>query len=244
MGHGFLLDKGTFTTIDFPGAAGTTTFGINAAGQIVGIYGDAGGTEHGYLLDKGTFTTIDVPGSTLTQAFDINARGQIVGDYTDASGTSHGFLLDKGTFTTIDPPGSVFTQAIGINAAGRIVGDFELPGQHHGFLLDKGTFTLIDFPGPPTGTDALGINAADQSWAATLPAGRARLSPRQGHVHHDRPARLHIHRGYRDQCRGPDRGRLHGRQRHGPWLSSGAIVGAAHKLPGRGALDTATQIRG
>ena len=90
--HGFLLDKGTYATIDFPGALATDALGINAAGQIVGHYLD-GFTQHGFLLDEGTFTTVDPPGSTFTEAIGINAAGQIVGDYMDASGTQHGFLV-------------------------------------------------------------------------------------------------------------------------------------------------------
>ena len=49
-GHGFLLDKGNFTTIDFPGAPATApkgALGINDGGQIVGFYG----TSLGFLLD-------------------------------------------------------------------------------------------------------------------------------------------------------------------------------------------------
>ena len=47
--HGFLLDKGTFTTIDPPGSAFTQAIGINAAGHIVGDYMDASGTFHGFV---------------------------------------------------------------------------------------------------------------------------------------------------------------------------------------------------
>jgi probable HAF family extracellular repeat protein len=52
---------------------------VNARGQIVGGYIDAGGTGHGFLLDNGTFITIDVPGATDTGVVGINAGGQIVG---------------------------------------------------------------------------------------------------------------------------------------------------------------------
>jgi uncharacterized membrane protein len=48
--HGFLLDKGTFTAIDVPGATRTSALGINARGQIVGFY-DVSGTEHGFLAE-------------------------------------------------------------------------------------------------------------------------------------------------------------------------------------------------
>jgi hypothetical protein len=45
-----LLDKkGTFTTIDGPGATFTFASGINAAGDIVGFYEDSSGTGHGFV---------------------------------------------------------------------------------------------------------------------------------------------------------------------------------------------------
>jgi probable HAF family extracellular repeat protein len=62
-GHGFLLDNGTYTTLDVWGQ------GINASSQIVGIGG---------LLDNGNYTPLNVPGFTYTWANGINASGQIV----------------------------------------------------------------------------------------------------------------------------------------------------------------------
>jgi probable HAF family extracellular repeat protein len=46
--HGFLDSGGIFTAIDVPGAAETQAFGINDAGQIVGIFGTRTG-QHGFL---------------------------------------------------------------------------------------------------------------------------------------------------------------------------------------------------
>ncbi len=46
---GFLLSGAVFTTIDFPGAAATGSFGINDSGDIVGGYLDTSGGVHGYL---------------------------------------------------------------------------------------------------------------------------------------------------------------------------------------------------
>src|SRR5581483_10498525 len=57
--HGFLLSDGEFTTLDFPGAAGfSSAEGINAAGQVVGVYQDAGGRFHGFLA-----TPVPQPGT-------------------------------------------------------------------------------------------------------------------------------------------------------------------------------------
>jgi uncharacterized membrane protein len=99
----------TFITLDVPGSTGTYPGGINASGQIVGSYGDAGRQGHGFLLDvDGSYTTIDVPGSIYSSANGINDAGQIVGFYVDdVDFTSHGFLLDvAGSYTSLDVPGS------------------------------------------------------------------------------------------------------------------------------------------
>ena len=51
--HGYLLRRGHFTTIDFPGAPTfTTAIGINPRGDIVAFYKSADGASHGYLLTR------------------------------------------------------------------------------------------------------------------------------------------------------------------------------------------------
>jgi probable HAF family extracellular repeat protein len=119
--NGLLFSGSTYTTIADPLATFTQALGINAAGQIVGLYGNNAPGTHGFLLSGGTYTTIDDPSATnITEAFGINDRGQIVGAYTNASG-DHGFLLSGGVYTTLDDSAGVQahdTQAIGINNAG------------------------------------------------------------------------------------------------------------------------------
>jgi hypothetical protein len=51
--RGFLLDRGRYTTIDFPGASKSFATRINARAQVVGNYEDARGGCHGCLLLKG-----------------------------------------------------------------------------------------------------------------------------------------------------------------------------------------------
>ena len=48
-GHGFFDQNGTFSQLDFPGAASTDCNGINAPGVIVGDFFDHAGVEHGYM---------------------------------------------------------------------------------------------------------------------------------------------------------------------------------------------------
>jgi hypothetical protein len=76
----FLLDNGTFSTIDLPSAVATAPLGINNRGQIVGSYLDADGVTDGFLRNKdGDFTVIDLPGALATLPFGINDRGRTVG---------------------------------------------------------------------------------------------------------------------------------------------------------------------
>lgn len=94
--HGFLLrtTDGVFTPFDPPGSVFTQAWGINASGDVVGLYDDPNG-EHGFLLSRGSFTPIDIPGAQFTDAFGINSRGDGVGIFGDSAGNIHGFLLTR-----------------------------------------------------------------------------------------------------------------------------------------------------
>lgn len=54
---------GVYTTIDFPFSAEHGATAINAAGVIIGNYGDPSG--HGYVLRDGTASQIDYPGAPV-----------------------------------------------------------------------------------------------------------------------------------------------------------------------------------
>jgi probable HAF family extracellular repeat protein len=178
--QGFLRRSRQILTIDFPGAQGTIVTRVNAAGQIVGAYGNDANVAalelpHGFLLDHGVFTKIDVPGAVETRPFGINNVGQIVGEYVDQSRKSHGFLFDNGDFTTIDAPAGTLTWATDIDDTGRIVGISygvaSATTSVRGFLRDaQGAYTTIEAPAapPPPGrpelpaTQPFGINNLGQ----------------------------------------------------------------------------------
>ena len=90
--HCYLLYRGRFTTIDFPGAIGTGCGANNAEGDIVGNYFDASDVSHAFLLRNGVFTSFDFPGASATYAEGINSEGTIIGSYFDAAGHLHGFI--------------------------------------------------------------------------------------------------------------------------------------------------------
>jgi uncharacterized membrane protein len=137
--HGFLLSRGAYTEIDFPGAAVILTYGsgINSRGDIVGSYSD--GRGRAYILSGGNYVSLKDPSSTTTfmNALGVNARGDIVGRYVDANGR-HGYLFSAGRYRTIDIPGATFTGVTAINSEGDIVGRYrDADGVFHGFLLSR-----------------------------------------------------------------------------------------------------------
>jgi len=171
--HGFVLNNGSFTTIDVPlalapgvvpGVVGTSMNGINTSGQLVGTYvvkdnanpavKKATSTTHAFFENKGDFITLD-PLNVRSQGGFINTLGQVVGTYRDntANQKRHGFIWRNGTFTTlnINAPGDhhVFgTVAFGINDFGEVVGNYvaeDDPAHRHGFLRSStGDFTTFD----------------------------------------------------------------------------------------------------
>ncbi len=150
-----------FAQFDVPGALATSPSGVNARGQIVGLFIDAKGA-HGFLRNTdGTYEPIDVPGATFTTATSINARGQIVGRWTDSAGINHSYVRTRdGKFTLFDPAspcivGDSPTVPHGINDVGDMVGRcFNASGKELGWLLrHDGTFRILDDPAQST-TDA------------------------------------------------------------------------------------------
>jgi probable HAF family extracellular repeat protein len=143
--RGFLLDRGRYVRLDFPGALSSQAFDINDRGQVVGEYRDAAGTFHGYVWERGRFRSIEVG----TAATGINNRGQITGPTGDPTVATDGFLLERGRVTTFKVPGAQGTFPFGIDDRGQIVGLSVLTATTgSGFLRDaRGRFTAINRPG-------------------------------------------------------------------------------------------------
>ena len=143
-----------FSEIVVPDATLTNAQGINAAGDIVGIYRDAAGRAHGFLLSKGEITTIDFPGASATEARGIGPGGEIVGAYRVAGEPAvniHGFLLNKdGTFSRVDYPNHTSTIPQRILPNGLILGcrhDTDTMGTMFGMRIGAdGTSDETDVP--------------------------------------------------------------------------------------------------
>jgi uncharacterized membrane protein len=178
----FLVSRGAFRTIDFPGASNTFGLGINSTGEIVGGCVDSAGLNlHGFLMSNGKFNSFDFPGSNtdisdcgglgggVPYTDGINNEGAIVGGYCGADGHLHGFLLsrkelanaedneaptDIGVFSTIDFPGAISSFASGINSEGKLVGGYQsADGHYHGFLLNRDQEWISSLGPPETGNE-------------------------------------------------------------------------------------------
>jgi len=95
--HGYLLNNGTYSTIDFPGALyGTFAGGGNPENDVVGTYNFTASCtadcNHAYLLSSGVYTSFDYPGAIFTEGTGINPGGVIVGLFVDSSNNVHGFV--------------------------------------------------------------------------------------------------------------------------------------------------------
>ncbi len=143
--YGFTWKDGGFidTQINFPGAAGSGLFGVNARGDLSGVWVPDffSGIEHGFVCPKSApCFSYDAPiqGTVpFTDGKEINAHGQVVGINIGDDGVWHSYLMTKGAFTMINFPGSTGTGAFGLNSADQIVGKyFTTDGLTHGFLAE------------------------------------------------------------------------------------------------------------
>ncbi len=178
-----------FTVFDAPGAGtgmlqGTGGLGINANGDVVGIYADAPSASvpnlaHGFvrIAASGTITQFDAPGAGSSKnegtfAVSINDGGVIAGVVSDANNAQHGFVrAADGTITEFDVPAAPTnvthrgTSPTDINGSGVIAGMYAtVDTVKHGFVrAANGTITAFDVPGAGTGltegTIPLRINA-------------------------------------------------------------------------------------
>jgi uncharacterized membrane protein len=155
-----------YEPFDVPGALLTRPFGVNASGQIVGLYRDAQNISHGFLRARdGTYTRLDYPRAIFTNAASINARGDIVGRWTDAGGLNHGYLRTaQGHYVQVDPPSpcvitTLQTVIHGINDLGDLVGRcFDVTGKELGWLWGHdGKFRVFDNP----------VLASSDAWMVT-----------------------------------------------------------------------------
>lgn len=79
VSHGFVLNDGDLTSVDYPGATFTNAVGNSPCGVVVGRYRDAAGVVDADYLNGGQFTSCDAPNATFTGFTSSNARFLLTG---------------------------------------------------------------------------------------------------------------------------------------------------------------------
>lgn len=168
--HGFVLNRGTYTTVNYPGALGSGVSSINDLGELSGFYCsdaacDTSATFHSFVRNRsGAFTSFDPPGATGSETSTVSLLGVVAGSYDTAPEPTcttqcDGYLLAHGNYTTITYPGSSFTFAGGANVWNTVVGIYvDSAGNGHGYIWSAGSYTSFDYAGASF-TEATGINA-------------------------------------------------------------------------------------
>jgi len=170
--HGFLLSKGQFTTIDFPGAVATIARGISPSGHIVGSYTAPAGSSlecqvvtspscnHGFLYSLDNFSTLQFGNHPGAFGQRITPDGSIYGCYHDmdmmgsmfgAVWTAFGDIsLAAGGGQLTDPDRSIpASMNNGATPDGHtIVGHFTdlTTNLTHGFMVQNGDLQVYDVP--------------------------------------------------------------------------------------------------
>lgn len=160
VAHWTLTDLG-----GFPGDPDyARAFGINNAGQVVGV--SESSTGRAFIWQNGMYAALgDLPGGGVASvAFGINNTGQAVG-WSDATNGDRAFRWQGGVMTDLGDlsGGSDFSIAQGINEAGQVVGFSGASTGTRAFLWTDGAMTnLGDLSGGADLSAAQGINAAGQ----------------------------------------------------------------------------------
>lgn len=140
-----------FTPIDIAGALATSPQGINAGGDISGIYVDASRRTHGFIIHEGTVTTVDYPGADYTDVRGIGPDGSVVGTFANNGEEAvafHGFKrTPDGSFERVHFPGHLYEIPQRILPDGTILGcrhDHDLMGSMDGMELANAGATEIN----------------------------------------------------------------------------------------------------
>jgi hypothetical protein len=171
--HGFLLNNGQYSAIDFPGAVATEALAINnwPVPGIAGNYTDSSGKVHGFVFIGGRYIPVDASFAVNLSVNGMNDLGQLAGTY-DLGGTlgtaqTFGFTGSLGSLEPLNYPQILnyptSTLPNALNNKNEIAGEFTETTPYTlriaAFLEGGGNFQPIS-PGLDASfsTDALGIN--------------------------------------------------------------------------------------
>jgi probable HAF family extracellular repeat protein len=152
----------TYTLTDLGSLDGRSAeaYGVNDAGQVVGVSSSGAGSR-AFLFQGGGLTDLGVlPGGTFSAANAINNAGQAAG-YSSSSAGIRPVLFQDGKLTDLGSLGGRIGSATAINNGGQVAGGSYTPNSVHAFRWEDGVMT--DLGALPGGvSSATGINDAGQ----------------------------------------------------------------------------------
>jgi len=176
--NGSIVDIGTL------GGLNSEAYGINNAGQMVGISElKDPNIIHGFLYSDGVMKDLGTLGGDYSVAFNVNAAGHVAGYSTlKDQAAGHAFLYANGSMKDMGSLGNNSSVAYGINILDQVVGRVIVdPSQNlnHGFIWVDGVMSdLNDLIAPNadwTIEFAISINDAGQ----IVGYGRHGLNPQR-----------------------------------------------------------------
>lgn len=115
-------------------------YGLNSAGDIVGVAETAGGSKHAFLYRNGVMRDLGTLGGHSSTAFAINDAGQVAGQIEGLEGRTRPFLWRDGRMREIGDFGGRVNAAHALNNSGQMAGEFlDLAGEcYRGFAFFPG----------------------------------------------------------------------------------------------------------
>jgi probable HAF family extracellular repeat protein len=117
---------------------GTSAYGINEAGQIVGDLSVDGG-QRGFVWSNGALVQIGTLGGVDSHGQAINRHGQATGHASQANGDMRAYSYAGGMLTPLSVQGSSTSYGMAINDSGQIAGVYTDAALVRAFLQNGGT---------------------------------------------------------------------------------------------------------
>jgi probable HAF family extracellular repeat protein len=136
------MDLGTL------GGNHSLAYGVNEAGQVVGMSQTADGQWQAFVWQDGQMTGLGTLGGTQSSAYAVNNSGHVVGESTDGGQRWRAFVWQGADLLDLGPTSEA---AFAINAAGLVVGGSD----GRAFIWDGEVSLIVDYA-----SEAHGINDA------------------------------------------------------------------------------------
>lgn len=140
--HGFFWENGVMQSLGTLGGSSSQAFGVNDAGQVVGVSLTSSGYQGAFLWQNGSMQNLGtLGGNGPAGALAINNAGQVVGFAINGAQQMRAFRWSGG-MADLGALSGGSSYAYGINEAGQVVGwatvGAQWPYNNHAFLYSGG----------------------------------------------------------------------------------------------------------